>query len=161
MSAYAKNIISKLQDLLEQKKYALESIYKLTIAQQEDIEKNQGENLNSFIDEKQKEIEEIEVLDEAFNKTFQIFKSELKIETLDSIDIRSYPELGAIKKITGEIMDLSRKIMDLEEDNKDKVTNIIDGIKEELKTVRLGQKSLKAYEKTNINTGGVYIDRKK
>lgn len=153
--------ISKLQSLLEQKKTSMESIHKLTSAQKDDIDKNQGENLSSFIDEKQKEIDRIEDIDQAFAETYQFLKSELKVDTLDSIDVGSYPQLKTVKKITGEILDLAHDIMKLEEENKGRVSDLLEGIKKELKTVRLGKKSLKAYETPNVNVGGVYIDRKK
>lgn len=161
MDMDANNIISKLQILLDQKKTSMESIHKLTLAQKDDIDKNQGENLSSFIDEKQKEIERIEDLDEAFAETYQLLKSSLNIHALDSMDIDSYPQLKIVKKITGEILDLAGNIMELEEENKARVSDLIGSIKRELKTVRLGQKSLKAYEKPNVNVEGVYIDRKK
>ena len=161
MSINAKYELSKLKELLEQKKAALDFIHKLTLEQQEDIEKNQGEGLESFIDDKQKQIERIEALDESFNQAFSLLKFELGIERVDQINIENYPQLREVKKIIGEIMELAETIMGLEEKNKAKVAEIIDGVKRELKTIKLGQKSLKAYDKPNINTGGVYIDRKK
>lgn len=161
MSGDINSYIGRLQALLEQKKEALEAINKLTMAQQADIEKNQGENLSNFIDEKQLEIEKIQVIDEDFENTFEIFKSQLKIKTLDDIDIKDYPQFRDVKKVISEIMDLAKNIMELELKNKDRVSDIIEDLKKELKTVRLGQKSIKAYEKPNINIGGVYIDRKK
>ncbi|MPM83674.1 hypothetical protein SDC9_130743 [bioreactor metagenome] len=155
------DMISKLQSLLEQKKTSMESIHKLTLAQKADIDKNQGENLSRFIDEKQKEIDMIEGIDQAFAEIYQLMKSKLKVDTLDSIDAESYPQLKIVKKITGEILDLAGDIMKLEEENKGRVSDLIDGIKRQLKTVKLGKKSLKAYETPNVNVGGVYIDRKK
>ncbi|MDD2482185.1 MAG: flagellar export chaperone FlgN [Lutispora sp.] len=161
MSINAKYELSKLQELLEQKKAALGSIHKLTLEQQEDIEKNQGESLESFIDDKQKQIEKIEALDESFNQAFSLLKFELGIESLDQINIENYPQLREVKKTISEIMELTETIMVLEEKNKAKDAEIIDGVERELKTIKLGQKSLKAYDKPNINIGGVYIDRKK
>jgi hypothetical protein len=161
MSIVAKDLVMKLQSLLEEKKAAMESIHSLTLEQKEDIEKNQGENLNSFIDKKQTEIEKIQTIDESFQDAVILLKKELDIEVLDDINPNIYPEFKSIKELTEQILGLAKKIMELEEQNKIKVQDILNSIRKDIKTVKLGQKSVKAYEKSNLNTGGIYIDSKK
>jgi len=161
MNIIAKDLVMKLQSLLEEKKAAMESIYSLTLDQKEDIEKNQGENLNSFIDRKQKEIDKIQAIDENFQDVVMLLKKELEIDVLDNIDPKIYPEFKSIKGLTKQIMELAPKIMELEEQNRIKVQDIINNIKKDIKTIKLGQKSVKAYEKPNLNVGGIYIDSKK
>lgn len=161
MNIAAKDLVMKLQSLLEEKKAAMESIYSLTIDQKEDIEKNQGENLNSFIDKKQKEIEKIQTIDESFQDAVILLKKELDIEALDDIDTKIYSEFKSIKELTKQILDLAQKIMEIEEQNKIKVQDILNSIKKDIKAIKLGQKSVKAYEKPNVNTEGIYIDSKK
>jgi len=161
MSIVAKDLVMKLQSLLEEKKAAMESIHSLTLEQKEDIEKNQGENLNSFIDKKQTEIEKIQTIDESFQDAVILLKKELDIEALDDIDTKIYSEFKNIKELTKQILDLAQKIMEIEEQNKIKVQDILNSIKKDIKAIKLGQKSVKAYEKSNLNTGGIYIDSKK
>jgi len=161
MNIAAKDLVMKLQSLLEEKKASMESIYSLTMDQKEDIEKNQGENLNTFIDKKQKEIDKIHLIDDNFQDMVMQLKKELEIEALDDIDIEIYSEFKSVKELTKQILDLAKIIMELEEQNKIKVQEILDNIKNEIKTIKLGQKSVKAYEKPNINAGGIYIDSKK
>ncbi len=161
MSIVAKDLVMKLQSLLEEKKAAMESIHSLTLEQKEDIEKNQGENLNSFIDKKQTEIEKIQTIDESFQDAVILLKKELDIEALDDIDTKIYSEFKNIKELTKQILDLAQKIMEIEEQNKIKVQDILNSIKKDIKAIKLGQKSVKAYEKPNVNTEGIYIDSKK
>ncbi|MGI5999157.1 MAG: flagellar export chaperone FlgN, partial [Lutispora sp.] len=117
MSIVAKDLVMKLQSLLEEKKAAMESIHSLTLEQKEDIEKNQGENLNSFIDKKQTEIEKIQTIDESFQDAVILLKKELDIEALDDIDTKIYSEFKNIKELTKQILDLAQKIMEIEEQN--------------------------------------------
>ena len=51
--------------------------------------------------------------------------------------------------------------MNLENENKEKINKIINQTKDDLKRIKLGQKSINAYDKPNINIDGIYIDKKK
>lgn len=161
MRETAKDIVIKIQRLLDEKRTALENIHNLTLDQKQDIERNQGESLQVFIDKKQIEIEKIKKIDESFEAAVKMLKEELGIESLDNINAAVYPEFKNIKDLTVRIMDLGQKIMELEEQNKIEVQNLIDNIKKDIKTVKAGQKFIKAYDKPNINIGGIYIDSKK
>lgn len=161
MSVSVEDIIIKMQQLLKDKKDALACIYDLTIKQKEDIESNMGDNLEGFIDKKQEQIDKIEKIDNLFKNVFQLLKAEIKIDTLDELDLDLYPDLKTVKKQVKEIMELAGKIMELENENKEKIDKIMDKIKNDLKRVRLGKKSLDAYDKPNTSVDGIYIDRKK
>ena len=161
MKESVEQMLHRLVNLLEEKMIAMESIQALTLKQKEDIEENLGDNINSFIDKKQVEIDKINTIDEKFEDIVKKIKVELGIESLEQIDADRFPQLKVIRKKTEEIRDLANSIMKLEEYNKNKIIEIIDQIKNDLKTVKLGQKSVKAYEKPNIHVGGIYIDRKK
>ncbi|NLM42662.1 MAG: flagellar protein FlgN [Clostridiales bacterium] len=161
MKESVEQMLHRLVNLLEEKMIAMESIQALTLKQKEDIEENLGDNINSFIDKKQVEIDKINTIDEKFEDIVKKIKVELGIESLEQIDADRFPQLKVIRKKTEEIIDLANSIMKLEEYNKNKIIEIIDQIKNDLKTVKLGQKSVKAYEKPNIHVGGIYIDRKK
>lgn len=161
MSASVEDIIIKMQQLLTDKKDALTCIYDLTINQKEDIETNMGDNLEDFIDKKQEQIDKIEEIDNFFNNVFQLLKSEIKVDTLDELDFELYPNLKTVKKQVVEIIELAYKTMEIENENKEKIDKIMNDIKSDLKRVRLGKKSIDAYDKPNASVDGIYIDRKK
>lgn len=154
-------MMNDLVELLEEKKAVLEKIHELTLKQKEDIENNQGDNINGFIDKKQVEIDKINVIDEDFANTVKKLKLELDIESLEQVDTDRFPQMKVMRVKIEEILSLGNDIMKLEEYNKDKIIEIINHIKKDLKAVNLGRKSVKAYEKPNIDVGGIYIDRKK
>lgn len=154
-------MMNDLVELLEEKKAVLEKIHELTLKQKEDIENNQGDNINGFIDKKQVEIDKINVIDEDFANTVKKLKLELDIESLEQVDTDRFPQMKVMRVKIEEILNLGNDIMKLEEYNKDKIIEIINHIKKDLKAVNLGRKSVKAYEKPNIDVGGIYIDRKK
>jgi len=161
MMESVEKMMNDLVELLEGKIAALEKIHELTLKQKEDIKNNQGDNINGFIDKKQVEIDKINVIDEDFANTVKKLKLELDIESLEQVDTDRFPQMKVIRVKIEEILNLGNDIMKLEEYNKDKIIEIINNIKKDLKAVNLGRKFVKAYEKPNIDVGGIYIDRKK
>lgn len=161
MGKSANEIILKMQQLLDEKKEALVIIYDLTLKQKEDIETCNGDNLEKFIDKKQEQIDKIDSIDKLFNNVFEKLKMELKVDALDELNLDLYPGLKIIKSQILDITELGRKTIDLEILNKNKLDILINEIKKDIKRVRLGQKSINAYDKQNINADGIYIDKRK
>jgi len=154
-------LIVKMQELLKEKKAALDIIYNMTVKQREDIEKNEGENLKEFIDIKQEQIDKIDNIDELFEDAFNEFKKELNIQSIETLDFKLYPGLKTIKDQTEDIVNLGKKAMELEIVNKEKLEALIENIKSDINQVKAGKKSIHAYDVQNVNTDGVYIDKKK
>jgi len=153
--------VLKMQELLKEKKAALDIIYNMTVKQQEDIEKNEGENLKEYIDKKQEQIDRIDNIDELFEDTFNKFKKELNIESVETLDFTLYPGLKTIKELTEKIVNLGKKTMEIEIENKEKLTVLIENIKSDINQVKAGKKSIHAYDAQTVNIDGVYIDKKK
>ena len=153
--------IEKMRKLLKEKKAALDIIYNMTVKQREDIEKNEGENLKEYIDKKQEKIDKIDNIDELFEDTFNEFKRKLNIESVEMLDLRLYPGLRAIKEQTEDIVNLGKKTMEIEIENKEKLTVLIENIKSDINQVKAGKKSIHAYDAQTVNIDGVYIDKKK
>lgn len=153
--------VLEMQELLNEKKVALDIIYNMTVKQREDIEKNEGENLKEYIDKKQEQIDRIDNIDELFENTFNRFKKELNIESVETLDFMLYPGLKTIKDQTEDIVSLGKKTMELEIENKGKLEALIENIKSDINQVKAGKKSIHAYDVQNTNTDGVYIDKKK
>jgi hypothetical protein len=88
-------------------------------------------------------------------------KRELKVNTLEEIDFSKYPEMKNLKLKVAEIVSVAQDIMGIEESNKKKLIVLMNGLKKEINQINAGKKSIKAYEKPNINNDGIYIDKKK
>ena len=80
---------------------------------------------------------------------------------MEEIDFTKYPELRNIKLKVEEIMSMAQDIILIEKSNREKLVSVMNEMKKEIKQINTGKKSIKAYEKANINNDGIYIDRKK
>jgi hypothetical protein len=154
-------LISDLNQIIEKKLELFHEMYKITIAQQKDIEENEADNIEVLVEQKQKVIDKIDKLDESFLAGFTKLKNEFEFESIDLIDTSKYPEMINIKNHIKSIMGVAHKIMELENSNKEKLDCIFQNIKKELKQVNTGKRSLKAYEPKPVYNDGIYIDRKK
>lgn len=154
-------LIKDLNYITEQKLKLFKEILNITILQREDIENNKAENIGTLVDRKQKVIDAIDKLDQSFLQRYQKLKDELHLDRPDRIDTSKYPELKTLKHYVEEIMELAGKVMELESSNREKLNEIFDEVKKELKQINVGKRSLKAYEKPIEQNDGIYIDRKK
>lgn len=156
-------LIKDLNCIIEQKlKLKLfKEIYDITVLQKEDIETNRAENIGTLVSDKQKVIDTIDELDKVFLQGYQLLKDELKLDRPDRIDTGKYPELKSLKLCVEEIMELAGRIMELENSNLEKLNSIFSEVKNELKQINVGKRSLKAYEKPVVQNDGIYIDWKK
>ncbi len=153
--------VVKMQELLNKKKEALKIIYNLTLKQKNDIDTNEGANLEKYIDDKQIEIDKIDNIDKGFSMIFEDLKKRLNIESMEELDTGNYSDFKIIKEQIKGLMEIAHKTMALERENKDALEILIDNVKNDIKQVSLGKKSISAYEKQSTNTDGIYIDKKK
>ncbi len=153
--------ILNLHNLLDKKIEYFNEIYNITNRQKHDIENNTADNIEILVNEKQQIIDKIDSIDLAFKQQSEMLKKTLQIDSLEKADIQKYPTLGELKKKVAAIMKLAEKIITLENDNNQKLNTLMDSLKLEMKQLKAGKKSLKAYDTPIINTDGVYIDRKK
>lgn len=156
-----KQLISDLTQIIKQKLELFNALYDITITQQKDIETNKADNIEALIQQKQQIIDQVDKLDERFLTGHKKLKVELGLENLEKADTSKYPELKEIKFIVEQIMGMARQIMELENSNREKLDVIFREIKNELRQINVGKKSLKAYEPTPLYNDGIFIDKKK
>ena len=154
-------LISDLNQIIEKKLELFHEMYKITIAQQKDIDENEADNIEILVQQKQQVIDSIDKLDQSFLAGFNKLKTEFQLDSIDLIDTNKHPEMINIKNHIKSIMGMAHKIMELENSNRIKLDSIFQNIKEELKQINTGKRSLKAYDQKPINNDGIFIDKKK
>ena len=157
----SKETIKNLLELLNKKEELYTGLLEITMAQKKDIEENDANNIEKLIEGKQVIIDEINVIDKIFVTTYENLKTGMNVKEIRKLDIIKYPELSDVKAKVGNIMSLANEIMQLEKENKDKLTSLFEDVKRELKNLKQGKKSLKAYDSKPIMRDGIYIDKKK
>lgn len=156
-----KELIDKMIAILDKKQHEFHKIYDITKKQKEDLDQNNGDSLTKLVQEKQKHIDRVDELDSNFSECFELLKKELDIESIDSIDIKQYPEFNIIKNKISGIISLAKDIMEIESYNNKKAEEIFSTIKSELKKIKQGKATMKAYQMPTLYTDGIYIDKKK
>ena len=151
--------INKLISLSKEKNQLINKMYGFTKAQKKEIEKEDINNLNTLLDEKDKLIKTINQIDIEFLKIFSQIKKEEKVENIYDLDVNKYPNLKDLKDIVMEISSTLMAISLLDEENNKDIKKRIEKIKLELKRVKEGQR---AYKKYNVPiTESILIDEKK
>lgn len=154
------SIINELLELMDKKSALFKNIMEITLEQKKDIE-NGVENMEKLIKEKQTIIDSVDKIDALFSERINVLKNQLKVNTLEEIDSTKYPMMKSLKNKVDEIMSQARKIMDIEESNKNELIKLMNDLTKEMKQMKVGRKSLKAYETPVVNSDGIYIDRRK
>lgn len=155
------NMIFELLSLADKKRQLFDNIMEITLEQKKDIEENGANTIGEIVNRKQVVIDQIDEIDRTFSEKFGLLKKQLNINNLEELDFTKYPMLKSLKLKVEEIMSLAKKIMIMEESNKDKLTSMMNGLKKEMKQLSVGKKSIRAYENPAINNDGIYIDKKK
>ena len=154
-------LVQNLNHIMQQKLALFGVIYDITLMQQQDIENNQADNIEELVQKKQQVIDNIDKLDTDFLEGYKRLKDELQLDSLDKVDINKHPELKDIKDNVQKITHMARKIMELENSNRLKLDAIFQSVKNELRQINTGKRSLKAYEAQPVHNDGIYIDKKK
>ena len=153
--------VGRLIDLLKKKHVLLHSLLSLTQSQSDQINEESIEILQRLIDEKQLVIDDINKLDDEFNVYFSRLKSTLKINSLDELNAAGLDGARHLKEITAGIINLIKEISQLEKDNNEKSTELLNYLGGEIKKINQGKKMNNSYTSRPINTTAYYIDKKK
>ncbi|MGI6585235.1 MAG: hypothetical protein GX301_07275 [Gracilibacteraceae bacterium] len=153
--------IIELLSLLEKKRELFDSIMKITLDQKKDLEENKGDKMEDLVGQKQTVINSVDEIDRSFSEGLNLLKKHLNVQTLEEVDFTKYPELRNLKLKVEEIMSMAQDIILIEKSNREKLVSVMNEMKREIKQINTGKRSIKAYEKANINNDGIYIDRKK
>ena len=151
--------IDKLISLSKEKNQLINEMYGFTKAQKQEIEKEDINNLNKILDEKDKLIKKINKIDIEFLNIFSQIKKEEGVENIYDLDVNKYPNLKDLKNIVTEISSTLMAISLLDEENNKNMKKRLEQVKLELKRVKEGQRAYKGY---NVPmTDSILIDEKK
>lgn len=153
--------MTELLGLIDRKRQLFDDIMEITQKQKKDIEENAADTIEELVAQKQLVIDSVDEIDKSFAEKFALLKKHLNVNSLDEVDFTKYPILKILKLKVEEIMSMARKIVEIEEVNKEKLAAIMKELEAEMKRLSVGKKSIKAYEPTIISSDGIYIDKKK
>lgn len=151
--------IDKLISLSKEKKQLINEMHNFTEAQKKEIEKEDMDNLNNILDEKDKLIQKINKIDIEFLTIFSQIKKDENIENIDELDAKLYPNLKELKEVVTDISSTLIALSLLDEENNKDMIKRIEETKMELKKVKEGQRAYKEYHKPV--EGSILIDEKK
>jgi len=155
----AKNI-AQLIDSSNKKFYLLQIILELTKKQKDLLENENIDILENIIDEKQKIIDQINVLDNNFEILFKELSIKYNIKKVNDINKSSI--LGEeLKTIITNIIELIKIISELEHTNNNNAIIYFEKLKNEIKKNNLGKAALKGYKPQEYGLPSYYIDKKK
>ena len=155
------NIIVGLMNLLKKKQLLFDRIMEITLEQKKVLEENEADKIESLVGRKQSVIDSIDEIDMSFSQGLKTLKKHLSVQALEEVDFTKYPELKDLKLKVEEIMSMAQEIMLIERSNKEKLVSIMNEMKREIKQIKAGKKSIKAYERPITNNDGIYVDKKK
>ena len=155
-----------LNDLIKiskEKKDNLSEMLLLTKEQEDAIERQDMEQLNRLIDEKQKRIELINSLDDQFEDYFTKIKSEFNINSID--ELTDIPKVGmkGLKEEVAEIMSAISCIKVLERGNSLKLNEKKKEVSKKLQELNRNKLSASKYYSSRpvISPNPAFIDKKK
>jgi hypothetical protein len=154
-------LIQELILISIKKKELMKNILDITKRQQKFIELNKIETVIKQINLKDTYIKEIDELDLNFYAKFDKLKSNLKIDSIDKINVEMYPQVKNLKKIVGEIMELTKEIKVIDDQNISKLSKDKNDLGQRLKGVRQGKKVTGAYGAYKKQVKSMFFDKKK
>lgn len=157
--------IERLFELHQKKKELLSDILDFTQKQTDMIAEDGLDSLGNLIEEKQQKINAIDKLDEEFEIYFQRLKTAMgisKLEQIDEIKLGASAATGArqLKSLTAEILDIIRRINEIEQLNSEKSKKLLDEFGKEIRNINQGKKVSNAYKPTPISSPSYFLDKK-
>lgn len=139
----------------------LQQMLVLTRRQSEIINEDGIDTLEKIVEGKQKLIDEINKLDEAFDVYFSRLKSALKVKSLDEIRGTQLKGVKQLQDTIGQITDLIKEISGIEKINNIKAKSLLQSLGNEIKKVNQGKKMNSAYRPVPTQVPSYFIDKKK
>jgi hypothetical protein len=150
--------VKKMIELSLKKKDILIQILKLTTTQADTIENDNIDNLSKILIQKEKLMEEIDILDRDFISLYNDIKSEEGIDNLEKINIEKYANIKSLKEIVTEINTILNDISMIDRNNTIKMKSNVDRIKSDLKQVKEVKRAYKGYNYEAVES--ILIDEK-
>lgn len=157
-------VVDYLFRLSEGKLQLMEQLLNLTMDQSEilkSIDEEALKQLNRAIEEKQKVAEKVDILDKEFLQKFEELKKFLGVASF--AEVQGEPVAG-FKKLKGkiqEIVSITDRIQEIDQQNSANARVHMDAIKEQLKTVKIGRRANQGYGKKFEVNQPILIDKKK
>lgn len=153
--------IGRLTELSSKKYKLLQEILALTRAQSQTITEEGVESLGRLIGDKQVKIDEINKLDEDFNVYFQRLKRELKVSSLEEMNVPGVAGTKELQESIRQIMSLIGEICTIEKENNDRAKELLNSLGTEIKKINQGKKVSSTYIPRPLNIPSYFIDKKK
>lgn len=154
-----KTKISKLISITKEKDQLLNDMCNITKKQMKAIEKEDMENLNKIMDEKDSLMKKIDKLDLSFITVFSEIKKKHSIENLDELSLKDYPNLKELKDMVKEVSSTLLTLSLMDDNNTQAMKERLEQAKRDLRKVKEGKKAYKGYNASM--TGSMLIDEKK
>lgn len=154
-----KTKISELISITKEKDQLLNDMCNITKKQMKAIEKEDMENLNKIMDEKDSLMKKIDKLDLSFITVFSEIKKKHSIENLDELSLKDYPNLKELKDMVKEVSSTLLTLSLMDDNNTQAMKERLEQAKRDLRKVKEGKKAYKGYNASM--TGSMLIDEKK
>jgi uncharacterized protein YdiU (UPF0061 family) len=161
MNTSAEKYFDRMIEILKNKQNLLREMFDLTQAQANVIKSETLSVLQKFIEEKQIRIDAIDKLDEEFSVYMERLKTTAKVKSLEELNASVYPAAAQLRGITGEILELIKKISDTEKINSSKSKELLNNLGGEIRKINQGKKVNKAYSPEPVNAPSYFVDKKK
>lgn len=144
------------------KKHRLQSLLKMTQMQTSAIEEIDLDLLSRYLEEKQRHIDAINVLDEQFT---DIYEPDIKAGLADGGLKHQDPKVRELytelKALISDVQNIIKSIHNQEVINNAKAKEIMEGLRKKIGHVQMGQRGHSAYTQTHNISEGIFIDQKK
>ncbi len=156
--------IKNLQELILlsiKKKDIMQKILDVTKRQKKFIDIGKIDTVIKQLELRDDFMKEVDSLDLVFHEEFSKLKDNLQVESLDKIDIDKYPQIKNLKDIVDEIMDITKEIKVIDDENVFNLHGDKDEIGNKLKAMRQRKKMSNAYRGYKKQVTSIFFDDKK
>jgi len=138
-------MVDKMLILLEQKNQCLDEFLKLTQYQNQAILNENFDELSNLVENKNRLIKIISLIDKQFLTIFEEIKKQKKVETFDQIDDIDFEIKTNIKNVTSIIMEKLTIIKELDEKNTVLIKSKYEDLKKNISKVQYNKKAINQY----------------
>lgn len=139
------NMIDNMIQLSNEKKVLLESILDFTKKQKSFIQDEDMDGLTKVLSEKDKIMENIDLLDLDFISLYNNIKSMEDISSMEEIDVDKYPNVKLLKSNINEVSLILNNVRILDNDNTRMMKANLQNIKSGLKHIKEVKNAYKGY----------------
>lgn len=154
-------IIQEMIALGVKKLQLLKEVWDLTEKLAQHCVEDQLIELQRLLDERQKHIDIINMLDKNFEEKSKAIKEKFNIEFLDQINLNLYPKARELKKVREDINNYLKRIRSLDDENRKVMEELFQATKMELRKIRQGKTANRLYQYEFSGSGGTFFDTKK